>query len=72
MSLVSKSAISAGDDSYVIQNTMISDPMPDEVIVKMKAAGICHTDYDSVSWGKPIVMGYEVAGVIYKIAIGDG
>jgi len=49
MSLVSKSAISAGDDSYVIQNTMISDPMPDEVIVKMKAAGICHTDYDALS-----------------------
>jgi len=66
MSLVSKSAISTGDGSYVIQNTMISDPMPDEVIVKMKAAGICHTDYDSLSWGKPIVMGHEGAGVIYK------
>ena len=72
MSLVSKSDISAGDDSYVIQNTMISYPMPDEVIVKMKAAGICHTDYDALSWGKLIVMGYEGAGVIYKIAIGDG
>ena len=42
------------------------------IIVKMKAAGICHTDYDALSWAKPIVMGHEVAGVIYKIAIGDG
>jgi len=32
----------------------------------MKAAGICHTDYDSLHWGRPIVMGHEGAGIVVK------
>ena len=36
------------------------------VLVKIKAAGLCHTDYDSLSWGKQLIIGHEGAGVIVK------
>ena len=70
MSIHSKSAVATGDGKFVIENITIADPHPDEVIVKMKAAGLCHTDYDSLSWGKPIVMGHEGAGIVEKIGSG--
>ncbi len=78
MSLTARSAIATGDGKFIIANTAIADPQPDEVIVKMKAAGLCHTDYDSLHWGKPIIMGHEGAGVIEQVgsavtdfAVGD-
>ena len=67
MSLISRSAIGVGDGSFVIEDVILADPHPDEVIVKIKAAALCHTDYDSLSWGKPIVMGHEGAGIIEKV-----
>jgi len=78
MSILSKSAIAVGDGTFVIENVSLAEPKADEVLVKMKAAGLCHTDYDSLSWGKPIVMGHEGAGIVEKIgsavtdfAVGD-
>jgi len=69
----SKSAIATGDGKFIIDFVTLADPQPDEVLVKMKAAGLCHTDYDSLSWGKPIVMGHEGAGEVAQIgnAIND-
>ena len=67
MSILSKSAIALGNGEFTIDNVQVSDPKEDEVIVKIKAAGICHTDYDSLSWGKPIVMGHEGAGVVHSV-----
>ncbi len=78
MPLLSKTAIATGDGQFVIDTVQLAEPKADELIVKMKAAGLCHTDYDSLSWGKAIVMGHEGAGVVEKIgkditefAIGD-
>ena len=67
MPIHSKSAIATGDGSFVIDNVTLAEPQADEVLVKMKAAGLCHTDYDSLSWGKPIVMGHEGAGVVEMV-----
>ena len=67
MSIVSKSAIAKGDGSFIIENVTISDPKEDEVVVKIKAAGLCHTDHDSLRWGKPIVLGHEGAGIVEKV-----
>ncbi len=67
MSLQSKSAIALGNGKFVIENTTIANPQKDEVIVKIKAAGLCHTDHDSLTWGKPIVIGHEGAGIIEKV-----
>jgi len=67
MSTRSKSAIATGDGNFVIDEVLLADPQADEVLVKMKAAGLCHTDYDSLSWGKPILMGHEGAGIVSKV-----
>ncbi|MEM7658193.1 MAG: alcohol dehydrogenase catalytic domain-containing protein [Bacteroidota bacterium] len=67
MPLSSLSAIATGDGSFVIEPIQLAEPQADEVLVKMKAAGLCHTDYDSLSWGKPIVMGHEGAGVVERV-----
>jgi len=62
----SKAAIADGSGSFSIQQITIDEPQGDEVLVQIKAAGICHTDWDSQSWGKPLIMGHEGAGIIVK------
>ncbi len=59
MSLTCKAALADGRGNFIIDEIEINEPQADEVIVKMKAAGLCHTDYDSLSWGKSIVMGMK-------------
>ena len=66
MPTTSKAAIADGKGSFIIDETSIEDPGADEVLIKMKAAGLCHTDYDSLNWGKPLVMGHEGAGIVVK------
>ena len=66
MELRSKAALADGKGGFIIGETLIREPQADELIVKMKAAGLCHTDYDSMQWGKPLVMGHEGAGIVYR------
>ena len=66
MTLRCKAAIADGEGSFIIDEVEIGEPQADEVIVQMKAAGICHTDYDSLQWGKALVMGHEGAGIVSK------
>ncbi|TXG37239.1 Zn-dependent alcohol dehydrogenase [Seonamhaeicola maritimus] len=67
MSIISKSAIATGDGKFIIDTITIAEPKADEIVVKIKAAGLCHTDHDSLNWGKPIVLGHEGAGVVEQI-----
>ena len=67
MKISAQSAIATGSGNFIIDHVLLAPPADDEVLVKMKAAGLCHTDYDSLSWGKPIVMGHEGAGIIEQI-----
>lgn len=62
----SRAAIADGKGSFSIQQITVDEPQGDEVLVQIKAAGICHTDWDSQSWGKPLIMGHEGAGVVVK------
>jgi Zn-dependent alcohol dehydrogenase len=57
-------AIADGNGNFTISETIVHPPTGDEVLVKIKAAGICHTDWDSRTWGKPLVMGHEGAGIV--------
>ena len=65
----SKAAIADGKGNFSIETIEIAEPKNDEILVKIKAAGICHTDWDSQSWGKTLVMGHEGAGEV--VAIGE-
>ncbi|AXE17643.1 histidine kinase [Runella rosea] len=65
--LQSKAAIANGTGSFSIQTLQVAAPQGDEVLVQIKAAGICHTDWDSQSWGKSLVMGHEGSGIVTQI-----
>ena len=49
----------------------VRDPAPDEVLVRIAASGICHSDISAMSgafgWPVPAVLGHEGAGVIERV-----
>jgi Zn-dependent alcohol dehydrogenase len=70
MSVKCRAAIAIGNGDFRIENIEVQEPQADEVLVAIKAAGLCHTDYDSLNWGKPLILGHEGAGVV--MATGSG
>ena len=49
---------------------VLDDPAPDEMVIEVKAAGICHTDLSVAAWSQePRVLGHEGAGVV--VALGE-
>ncbi|GGZ68021.1 Zn-dependent alcohol dehydrogenase [Algibacter mikhailovii] len=67
MSIQCKAAIAKGDGTFSIETIEIGTPKEDEVLVAIKAASLCHTDHDSLHWGKPIIMGHEGSGIVKAI-----
>ena len=63
-------AVSDGKGSFTIEQIEVNPPHAGEVMVAIKASGICHTDYDSLTWGGKFILGHEGAGVVE--AVGDG
>lgn len=62
-----RAAIATGTGHFSIEEIEVGAPRPGEVLVAMKAAGICHTDHASLWWKRPLVMGHEGAGVIHAV-----
>jgi aryl-alcohol dehydrogenase len=67
-------ALSAGAESpFELAEVELDEPRRDEVLVEMRAAGVCHSDLTMKSlWPQevsPIVLGHEGAGVV--MAVGD-
>ena len=75
-----KAVIKATDEAGSLEITEVKKPEPgkDEVLVKIKAAGLCHSDvsilYNKYSGRKPVpiplIMGHEGAGVIAELGEG--
>jgi Zn-dependent alcohol dehydrogenase len=65
-----KAAVSDGFGNFSIQQIHLNKPAEGEVLVRIKASGICHTDYDSLSWEKALVMGHEGAGIVEDVGLG--
>ena len=65
--ILGKAAITNGHGIFTIEDIEVGDPEEHEVLVEIKASGICHTDWDSLKWGKPLILGHEGAGVILKV-----
>lgn len=57
-----------------VESIDLRPPGPGEVLVQMKAAGLCHTDLSildgSLGWGSPTVLGHEGAGVVIEVGSG--
>ena len=54
-----------------IEEVVLADPGPREVVVRTKAAGVCHSDlhfYNGTYPGQtPVVLGHESAGVVEEV-----
>jgi aryl-alcohol dehydrogenase len=52
-----------------IESLELEGPREDEVLVRLMASGICHTDIDfSEDWsGPPVVLGHEGAGIVEQV-----
>ncbi|GAA5146100.1 zinc-binding dehydrogenase [Microbacterium pseudoresistens] len=70
-----KAAVLAGTDpSLSLMEIPTPSPGPGEVLVRVIACGVCHTDLhvirSEVGFPRPAVLGHEVSGTI--VALGDG
>lgn len=64
----------AANAAFELQTVTVDDPQPGEVLVEVKAVGVCHTDLIMVSgaFGTsfPAVFGHEGAGVVAAVGAG--
>ena len=65
--MFARAAITDARGNFSIETIEIEPPQADEVLVEIKAAGVCHTDYDSMSRGVPRILGHEGAGVVKAV-----
>jgi len=65
-----KAAIGDGRGNFTLEEIKVGSPRPGEVLVEIKAAGLCHTDWDSMSWKRPLVLGHEGAGIVKEVGEG--
>ena len=65
-----RAAIGDGCGGFVIETVTVRTPRAGEVRVRLRAAGVCHTDHASLQWPGPLVLGHEGAGVVESV--GDG
>lgn len=69
--LKSRAIISDGQGNFKLTTIHVGEPATGEVQIKIKASGICHTDWDSIqNWNKEFIVGHEGAGIV--TAIGEG
>lgn len=73
-----EAAITNGKGSFSIEEIQLADPKDNELLIQIKASGVCHTDYDSMKWGRSLILGHEGAGIVLKrgskvnhVGIGD-
>jgi S-(hydroxymethyl)glutathione dehydrogenase/alcohol dehydrogenase len=63
-----------GGTPLVIEHVSVRDPSPLDVVVRVRAAGLCHTDLEvihgSLRYPLPMILGHEAAGVIERVGAG--
>ncbi|MDN3059012.1 zinc-binding dehydrogenase [Streptomyces sp. SRF1] len=61
-------------NQFTLSRIRVSDLRPGEVLVDVRAAGLCHSDWNFVSEDRgtpfPALLGHELAGVV--VAVADG
>src|SRR5690625_1595601 len=62
-------------DPLTIEDVELQGPKAGEVLVEIKATGICHTDYLTLSGADPegqfpAILGHEGAGVVLEVGAG--
>lgn len=62
-----RAAVTDGAGNFAIETIEIDSPGPGEVLVAIRASGVCHTDWDSLRWKKRLVLGHEGVGEVLAI-----
>ena len=65
-------AVARAKSSHLsIETLQLEDPRPDEILVRLVATGICHTDIamrdQTYPVPQPIVLGHEGAGIVQTV-----
>ncbi|MEX2103675.1 MAG: alcohol dehydrogenase catalytic domain-containing protein, partial [Gaiellaceae bacterium] len=64
----------AVNEPLAVENVALEEPGPGEVLVRLEASGVCHSDWNVVTGATPnpmpAVLGHEGAGVVE--AVGEG
>jgi len=64
----------SADRPVAIEEIGVRDPGPGEVVVAIKAAGLCHSDLSvlngTIPYPTPVVLGHEGAGLVEKVGPG--
>ena len=63
-------ALGNGAGGFEIDRIEVAAPQPGELRVRLKAAGMCHTDHASLRWPGPLVLGHEGAGEVESVGEG--
>jgi Zn-dependent alcohol dehydrogenase len=64
LSTLATANVTDGYGRFELTQVELGDPEAGEVLVELKASGVCHTDFDSLSWKRRLIMGHEGAGVV--------
>ncbi len=71
MVLINAAIVKEKSGPFVVEEIALDDPRDDEILVKVHATGVCHTDFavrdQSYPVPLPAVLGHEGAGVVEKI-----
>ncbi|MEV6177949.1 Zn-dependent alcohol dehydrogenase [Streptomyces sp. NPDC052015] len=63
-----------GKRAEVVDDLVVRDPAPGEVLVAVSAAGLCHSDLSvvdgTIPFPAPVVLGHEGAGVVEAVGAG--
>jgi S-(hydroxymethyl)glutathione dehydrogenase/alcohol dehydrogenase len=62
-----EAAVSDGNGGFAIKTLHFARPGTGEVLVEIRASGVCHTDYDHLKGFGSEVMGHEGAGVVVEV-----
>jgi len=63
-------AVTHEPETHTVERVTLDDPKPDEVLVDVRATGVCHTDYHAYTSERtafPVVLGHEGAGVVEAV-----
>jgi succinate semialdehyde reductase (NADPH) len=74
MNLMRAAVLEAPGEPLMLEQLPIPEPKAGEVLIKVAACGVCHTDLhvikDEVSFPTPCVLGHEISGTV--AALGPG
>ena len=69
-----KAVVAHAVNDFSVVNVDLDKPKVGEVLVKMKATGICHSDLSiingTIRWKLPSVLGHEGAGIVEEVGAG--